>query len=55
MDKIERLLKMSGYRKLTAFAVSCGMLLGGAIDQQTWLVVTLAFLGAQAVTDLKRK
>jgi hypothetical protein len=55
MDKLERVLNMQGYRKLTAFVVSCGLLLGGAIDQGTWLAVAMAFLGAQALTDLRRK
>jgi len=41
-------------RKLWAWAGACGLLLAGTIDQQTWLVVTAAYMGGQALADAAR-
>ena len=41
-------------RKLWAFLAASGLLLAGAVDQQTWLYVALAYMGGQAVADAAR-
>ena len=41
-------------RKLWAFAASCALLAMDQIDQQTWLVVTTAYMGGQALADAAR-
>ena len=38
-------------RKLWAWAGACALLAGGQIDQQTWLYVTVAYMGGQALID----
>jgi hypothetical protein len=38
-------------RKLWAWAGACVLLATGNIDQQTWLAVTAAYIGGQAVVD----
>jgi len=41
-------------RKLWAWAGACALLVAGSIDQQTWLVVTMTYIGGQAVADAAR-
>jgi len=41
-------------RKLWAWLGACGLLVAGTIDQQTWLVVTAAYIGGQAAADAAR-
>jgi len=38
-------------RKLWAWAGACALLMLGNIDQQTWLIVTGAYIGGQSVVD----
>jgi hypothetical protein len=52
MDKIERVLALKGYRKLTAYLVGTGLLVGGVIDQSTWLALSLVYIGIQGATDI---
>lgn len=52
---VSRLFDASGrlsYRRLLAFVVSTALLLGRAIDQDAWLIVTCVFIGFEGVERL---
>jgi len=38
-------------RKLWAWIGACALLAAGQIDQHTWLYVTVAYMGGQALID----
>lgn len=46
------LSRESSWRRLLAFLISSGLLVGGYLSEDTWVWVALAFVGAESATRL---
>ena len=51
MTNVDKIWRMVGGRKFLAWVGTTGLLVTGQVSQETWLTVTLVFIGGTAVID----
>ena len=49
---LDKLWRGIGGRKFLAWLGSCGLLVAGMIDQDTWMGVTQLYIGGQTAVDI---